>query len=355
MIQLSSEILSLSGEAFVIAENGKTVFANAHARELLGADCEGEALSALFGEDIARAESDGFAAAALIKGRHCTVRAARLENGRLAFFVTCPPPEAVRVSDAFLSALRSALMTVSVSMELCRVRADETGDEELGLGLAALTKSYYNMTRLLSNVTTAQEIMRGELSPCFKRVDAAKLFRSLIDGAAIFCSAPEITLNVSGSAELSADPLLLEQLLLNLLSNSLIHARGCTHIAVNAADSGDSVILSVTDDGCGIPADALHSVFERYAHEFDLKGMNGGAGLGLTVARGIAEAHGGTLLLESREGHGTTVRASLRRQQTGDSLRMRAREKEYSSGVKSILAGLAGALPPECFTAKYMD
>lgn len=354
MIQVSSDILSLTGEAVVIAQGERIVFLNAPARELLGSDCEDKELSALLGEDIAREREIGFAASARIKGRHCIVRAASLDDDRRAFFVSRPSGEAVRISEAFISSLRSTLMTMSVSMELCRNRVDAAADADLSLGLAALTKSYYKMTRLLSNVTTAQEILREELVCRPERVDPGLLCSSLAEGASVFLTKPEIKVSVSGTAEVAADPYLIEQLFMNLLSNSVLHGTGCTHIAVSVIDSADSVILSVSDDGCGIAAEKLHSVFERYAHGFDLSDMNTGAGLGLTVARGIAEAHGGTLLLESREGCGTTVRASLRKN-SGASVKLRAREAGYSSGVKNILTGLADALPSECFTEKYMD
>ena len=78
-----------------------------------------------------------------------------------------------------------------------------------------------------------------------------------------------------------------------------------------------------------------------------------GPGLGLTVVRGIAEYHGGTVLLESREGSGTTVRASVSKRMSSQYLR--EPRTPYSDSVKSILIGLADCLPEACFSDKYMD
>ncbi|MEI3085316.1 MAG: ATP-binding protein [Oscillospiraceae bacterium] len=110
---------------------------------------------------------------------------------------------------------------------------------------------------------------------------------------------------------MSIDPALAENLVLNLISNSLTHAAGCPSACVSCIASG--FVISVNDDGCGIAPDKLHFVFDRYRHGFGISDIDHGAGLGLTAALAIANLHGGTLLLESREGSGTTVRASFSR------------------------------------------
>jgi signal transduction histidine kinase len=70
--------------------------------------------------------------------------------------------------------------------------------------------------------------------------------------------------------------------------------------------------VSVTDTGEGIPAEQLPHVFDRFFQVGNAKmGGRHGAGLGLPIARGIVEAHGGTIWIESAEGRGTTVRFTL--------------------------------------------
>ena len=97
----------------------------------------------------------------------------------------------------------------------------------------------------------------------------------------------------------------------------------------------------------------LGSVFDRYCHGFDMGSMLYGAGLGLTVARSAAHLHGGTLLLESRQGKGTTVRVSLSRHLSCPGLR--SPRENWESNIHSILTALADCLPDSCYTEKYMD
>jgi two-component system sensor histidine kinase BaeS len=104
-----------------------------------------------------------------------------------------------------------------------------------------------------------------------------------------------------------ADPVRLRQALDNLVSNALVHAPG-TEVVVSAAAAGGSVLISVADEGEGIPLDEQARIFEAGAR---LDSRRPGSGLGLAIARAIAEAHGGTLQVESQAGRGATFTISL--------------------------------------------
>lgn len=128
-------------------------------------------------------------------------------------------------------------------------------------------------------------------------------------------------------ALLEGDPTLLDRLLLNLLDNAIKFAPRGGHVTVTldrewAHDSRAWYVLRVADDGPGITPDAQPFVFDRFfradqsrarGHEADLvpKGTESGAGLGLAIARWVAEGHGGTLTLEHSSEAGTTMRLSL--------------------------------------------
>jgi signal transduction histidine kinase len=86
----------------------------------------------------------------------------------------------------------------------------------------------------------------------------------------------------------------------------------------------------VADNGEGITPEILGTVFSRFASDIPLSDAGGGAGLGLTIARGAAEKHGGALILESRPGEGTIVRATVSNG-CPPSGKLRAAEAEYSS------------------------
>ena len=99
----------------------------------------------------------------------------------------------------------------------------------------------------------------------------------------------------------------------NLLDNAIQHTREGGTITVRTATEGrDSVTLSVEDQGEGIPPEALPLVFERfYRVDPSRARATGGTGLGLTIAKRLVEAHGGTIAAESVLGTGTTVSFSL--------------------------------------------
>jgi signal transduction histidine kinase len=78
-------------------------------------------------------------------------------------------------------------------------------------------------------------------------------------------------------------------------------------VAAALADGGRAVELSVTDTGSGIDPSLVPHVFDRFAKAADSRG----SGLGLAIARGLVEAHGGTISLDSRPGAGSTFRIRI--------------------------------------------
>jgi signal transduction histidine kinase len=90
----------------------------------------------------------------------------------------------------------------------------------------------------------------------------------------------------------------LRRVVANLLDNAARHAR--SHVAVAVDGDDGTARLTVTDDGPGVPADEAERIFERFARLDDARSAGeGGAGLGLAIAREIAERHGGTLTLDA--------------------------------------------------------
>jgi signal transduction histidine kinase len=111
---------------------------------------------------------------------------------------------------------------------------------------------------------------------------------------------------------LDVDPSRMRQVLANLVGNALQHTSAGGHVRLGAHRQGGHAVLSVADDGTGIPADALPRIFERF-YRVDASRSEGGSGsgLGLPIARSLVEAHGGTLSAESEAGRGSTITVRL--------------------------------------------
>ena len=121
-----------------------------------------------------------------------------------------------------------------------------------------------------------------------------------------------VSTEVEGSIRLVADRRAVKQMLLNVLSNAVKFTPEGGRIAVRARKLGQSVLLSVEDNGIGIPKDALKKLgrpFEQVQNQFTKS--HSGSGLGLAITRSLAELHGGAMRIRSAEGKGTIVSIRL--------------------------------------------
>ena len=103
-----------------------------------------------------------------------------------------------------------------------------------------------------------------------------------------------------------ADPGRVTQAISNLVGNSLKFTESGGHVSLSVSRRGGFAEFHVRDTGIGIPPEQLAHVFDRfYKARVELTARRHGAGLGLPIVRGIVEAHGGSIRIESEQGHGT--------------------------------------------------
>ena len=117
---------------------------------------------------------------------------------------------------------------------------------------------------------------------------------------------PGVRLEAQAGHLLLGDPDRLKQLVRNLTANAVRATDNPRKVTLGLFTTDEHVVLLVRDRGPGIPEELLPHIFEKFH-----KGVGGGAGLGLAIAKQIADAHGGTLSVESFKGRGTTFRVSL--------------------------------------------
>jgi PAS domain S-box len=121
----------------------------------------------------------------------------------------------------------------------------------------------------------------------------------------------DLVMNIpQGLPEIPADRERVEQALVNLLHNAIKFTPSGGRISISAKIEDDNALISVVDNGVGIPADDLPRIFERF-YKADKARAGGGTGLGLAIAKHIVEAHGGKIWAESVEGKGSTFTFTL--------------------------------------------
>ena len=349
MLQIPAEVFSLSTDAVVLAKRGRVTYINRQAAAILGGDSIGKSLGALFGEVLANAQTSSFAVDVCIMGMHYTACVNRIEDLTVIFLHRARPTSEY-VGDRFWNSIRDGLMSMEISLQLWREQVSATENTQLERSLASMTRSYYRMCRLVSNVSYVLDNDGLRSPPLPEHFDLSETCSELISSLEHLFPNLSYSLYAPDVLPVCCDKNMLMHAMLNLLSNALLHAKGCTRICLSLSETADSVIISVSDDGCGISADSMHTVFASYQQERGLAVSN--AGFGLTVARRIAIAFGGTLLLESRVDHGTTVRMSFSKHLVPD---LHSARTDYSSSLRHVLMGLSDVLGPEAYEEKYMD
>lgn len=177
----------------------------------------------------------------------------------------------------------------------------------------------YDETRLLSRlIDDLRELAQaeaGQLGLNLRPTDVADVLRATVTNFEPAAEAQEIRLKAeiaTGLPSILADPDRLAQVLRNLLTNALRHTPAGCQIAVSAAATQDAIEITVADNGEGIAAEDLPHVFDRFWRaDRSRSRAEGGAGLGLAIARSLVEAHGGRIWAQSTKGEGSTFTLSL--------------------------------------------
>ncbi|HEY4181143.1 MAG TPA: ATP-binding protein [Kofleriaceae bacterium] len=218
--------------------------------------------------------------------------------------------QAARARDDVLAVvshdLRGPLHAISLATEALR----EELPGEAARYLGAIERAGHRAERLIHDLLEASAIENGALTLTRGAVDAGSIVRQAAADHELLAkeSGGRITAHLPDDAMVvSADRDRVLQVLSNLIGNALKHARGAP-IDIIVASKEHEAVIAVKDAGPGIADAELPHVFDRYWHGRTKKG---GAGLGLAIAKGIIEAHGGRVDVESKQGEGTAFSFTL--------------------------------------------
>ena len=234
------------------------------------------------------------------------------------------------------------------------------GDTKTDLDAAVLCQSYYRILRLTNNLADAAEAPRAP-GTGLENGDIVDLCRSVMDRAEL--PAELLGIRTELRCEKRAHILAmnrdrLERMLLNLLSNAFKFIRQDEKlVSLEVKVEREFVRLVLTDTGVGMTAEELSTAFDRSRLSGRQDPPPHGLGLGLPICRRIAAEHGGTVLLTSTPGVGTTVTVSLPNRK----LPQRMKEPPVIGGIdiyggfNRTLVELSDALSRNAFTQKYLD
>jgi signal transduction histidine kinase len=210
--------------------------------------------------------------------------------------------------------MRTPVATLDAYLEAISDGVEQADDATLTM----LREQVSRLARLGEDIALVSTAEEGRLTMRRENVSVAELVSAAAAQAAGRYADGGVRLDVqvtdsAANVDVLADTDRIAQVLTNLLDNALRHTRSGGNVHVRADRYADTVLVSVADDGDGIPAEALPRVFDRfYRVDTARDRAHGGSGVGLAIVKAITVAHGGTVSADSDgPGRGATITITL--------------------------------------------
>jgi signal transduction histidine kinase/ActR/RegA family two-component response regulator len=266
---------------------------------------------------IAEAESVRQAldhSAAEIQAREASLADA-MEREKLA---RAEAEHASRAKDEYLSMLSHELRNPmnAIKAAAALLAGHEPAGEREERARAVIQRQTSHLAVIVDDLVDVARLNSGKVSLDAAPIDGAALVRRVVENFADTGRSGHLAVRTElGPVWLLADDTRVEQIVSNLLDNTCKYTPEGGHVTVSLAADGDMAVLRVADDGAGIPAALLPKIFDLFVQgERTIERAQGGLGLGLTVARQLAELHGGSISVQSDGiGRGATFTVRLPR------------------------------------------
>jgi len=251
-----------------------------------------------------------------------TVMALRGQSGATSYLIgigsdVTMARELERLKSQFISMvsheLRTPLTSVRASMQL--LIADEmTGNADADQLVRVALSNADRLIRIVNDILDMSKIEAGEMMVSPKRTPLQPIVEDSVKSVQAFAHDAGVTIThaIDGIQDVIADPDRTVQVLVNLLSNAVKHAPSGSKVEVTTVREGGMAAVAVRDHGPGIPAHKVDFIFEPFTQldSSDTRRI-AGTGLGLTIARALAEKQGGAIRVASREGDGATFTLTM--------------------------------------------
>jgi signal transduction histidine kinase len=232
--------------------------------------------------------------------------------------VSMPPevqPASVDPPSELLQALAHELMspiTVIMRMaETVRSERDDLSEETIDRFLESIIGNATHMAELIESLAEAHRVDAGMLALDPRPTDIGSLVEQTVSDMGSVLERHTVETSLPTGIIASVDRVRVRQILTNLMTNAAKFSPEGTTVSVAIAEAGEDVEISVTDQGPGLPPGSQDAAFEKFSRLSSTQ-RGGGLGLGLYIARGIAQAHGGDLTATT-EGRGSNFTVRLPR------------------------------------------
>ncbi|HYI45595.1 MAG TPA: GAF domain-containing protein [Actinomycetota bacterium] len=204
--------------------------------------------------------------------------------------------------------LRGPMTTVMGFGYTLRDNADKIDEEKKIQIISTIVREVERLSRMVSDLLDLSRMEAGTVKYDLEPVELKEFTESLVQTHGSLRADHLVQIEVPDDIpKILADRDRLHQVLINLLTNATRYSPEGTMITVGAVPDGDQVSVSVTDQGIGISGEDVDRIFEKFAMLPKPAWVKKGTGLGLFITRGIVEAMGGRVWVESEQGKGTTM------------------------------------------------
>ncbi|MBW3581971.1 MAG: HAMP domain-containing histidine kinase [Euryarchaeota archaeon] len=205
--------------------------------------------------------------------------------------------------------LKTPLTPIGIQLHLLR-RSEGAQGPKIRHSVDVLARNFKRLERLVGDILDGARMAAGKLEFRFVPVALSDTLHEAIEEYERAAESSGIGLehDIEDDLHVAADPLRIHQVVDNLVYNALKFTGAGGTVRLDAFAAGDDVVVRVQDTGIGIAPQDLERLFQPFTQVHDpMKTVTGGSGLGLSIARGIVERHGGRILAESEGlGHGAT-------------------------------------------------
>ena len=222
-----------------------------------------------------------------------------------------------RMKDEFVSTvsheLRTPLTSIRGSLGLLSTGLLGEVNEKAANLLRIAVNNSDRLVRLINDILDLERMESGRAPLSFRTCSLSELAQQAIEAVTPVADNASVKLVLRASAvEFVADPDRLQQVMTNLLSNAIKFSPPDSTVTVSIEQSEEGVSLSVADEGRGIPADKLETIFDRFQQvDASDSRQKGGTGLGLAICRTIVDQHGGRIWAEQNPICGSNFRMFL--------------------------------------------